>query len=530
MDDDSALEPDENREWDPGGAPWLVATRLDGTIDIRDDHLHAVISAAIESNGTDEGSRTELDSHANMPVVGKNAYIVADLGKTVSVNPFTPDYDAMEVPLVDAAVRYDSPFDGRSYILVIRNALHVPAMSNNLIPPFAMREAGVKVCDTPKIQVENPTENNHAIVFPETGLRVPLLLWGVFSYFATKEPTTKEMNYSPDVYLLMPEHWNPHSDVYAHNEESMLDWEGNMKQPADRDLKIVLEEIPDDEKMVSSLQITTEESQATDDVLLEQAEDDQTPYCFRGGKHRLDPIASTTAHVSSVLHDETLYELMRERAEESRFKMSIGSTNILVETVSEEDSDDESVSGAVQVDDQNVVETVDEDDNRKMPAASNVPEPEEEMFNLDDWEFDEEEVEEFFVSATSGSNPKGVSAKHLSKIWRISVDDAKRTIDMTTQGARRMENPELSRNYSTNDRMLRYKRIKDYFFMDTFFAKKKGGKSSRGHTCCQLFVTDKGFVYVVPMRKKLEVLQAVKQFAKEIGAPDSMEKLLQPLL
>jgi hypothetical protein len=61
--------------------------------------------------------------------------------------------------------------------------------------------------------------------------------------------------------------------------------------------------------------------------------------------------------------------------------------------------------------------------------------------------------------------------------------------------------------------------------MDTFFATKdtkKGGKSSRGHTCCQLFVTDKAFIYVVPMMSKSEVLQAVKQFAKEIGAPEAI--------
>jgi hypothetical protein len=56
--------------------------------------------------------------------------------------------------------------------------------------------------------------------------------------------------------------------------------------------------------------------------------------------------------------------------------------------------------------------------------------------------------------------------------------------------------------------------------MDTFFATKKAGKSSRGHKCCQIFVTDKGFVYVVPMMSKAKVLQAVKQFEKEIGAPE----------
>ena len=57
--------------------------------------------------------------------------------------------------------------------------------------------------------------------------------------------------------------------------------------------------------------------------------------------------------------------------------------------------------------------------------------------------------------------------------------------------------------------------------MDTFFATKKAHKSTRGNTCCKLFVTDKGFVYVVPLKSKGEVLLAVKQFAKEVGALDA---------
>ena len=35
----------------------------------------------------DESSRTELDSHANMPVIGKNAYILSKIGETVDVAP-----------------------------------------------------------------------------------------------------------------------------------------------------------------------------------------------------------------------------------------------------------------------------------------------------------------------------------------------------------------------------------------------------------------------------------------------------------
>ena len=48
-------------------------------------------------------------------------------------------------------------------------------------------------------------------------------------------------------------------------------------------------------------------------------------------------------------------------------------------------------------------------------------------------------------------------AEHLSKVWRISWDDAKRTIDVTSQNSIRTQDPTLSRNYGTNDRMLRYK-------------------------------------------------------------------------
>ncbi len=89
---------------------------------------------------------------------------------------------------------------------------------------------------------------------------------------------------------------------------------------------------------------------------------------------------------------------------------------------------------------------------------------------------DDEDLDEFLmVSSTMAT--LAVDAKHLSKIWRISHDDAKRTLEVTTQRSRRTEDPTLSRNYGTNDRMLRYRRIHTYFFMDTFFASKKKGKS-----------------------------------------------------
>ena len=58
--------------------------------------------------------------------------------------------------------------------------------------------------------------------------------------------------------------------------------------------------------------------------------------------------------------------------------------------------------------------------------------------------------------------------------------------------------------------------------MDTLFATKKSGKSTRQNICCQLFVTYKGFVYVVTMNLTSGALKAVNQFVKEIGAPDAI--------
>ena len=59
-----------------------------------------------------ESSRTELDSHANMPLIGINAYIPSTIGETVDVAPFTPDYKLISVELVDAALKCECPYCG----------------------------------------------------------------------------------------------------------------------------------------------------------------------------------------------------------------------------------------------------------------------------------------------------------------------------------------------------------------------------------------------------------------------------------
>lgn len=69
--------------------------------------------------------------------------------------------------------------------------------------------------------------------------------------------------------------------------------------------------------------------------------------------------------------------------------------------------------------------------------------------------------------------------------------------------------------------MLRYRRLNSCFYTDTLFATAKA-KSSCGNKCAQLFVSDKGFVAVYPMKHERDYLSALRQFAKDVGVPLSI--------
>lgn len=254
--------------------------------------------------------------------------------------------------------------------------------------------------------------------------------------------------------------------------------------------------------MVASLSIGNEESRHIELVLETSLGDDfERPNPgYRHVPRPADQATGVLANVSSILNDQTLYELLMERNTLGKFQAGIGSTNA---TSSDFLVDTDGLDSQLDIED---------DNNEDQQMDDLYKESIEGHIDLDD----------IMLSATHASKSHGIDTEHLSQTWRIDLETVKKTIDITSQQSTRTDNPTLSQNYGTGDRMLRYRRINEYFFMDTFFATKSAGKSSRGHSCCQLFVTDKGFVYVVPMKSKSEVLQAVKQFAKEIGAPDAI--------
>ena len=97
---------------------------------------------------------TQIDSHANMVFLGQHATIINQSGNSDNVRPFLSDCSKLQaVLIVDAVVAYDCPQKLETFIIVLRNVFYVHSMMNNLIPPFVIRMAGLKVNDVPKIHI-----------------------------------------------------------------------------------------------------------------------------------------------------------------------------------------------------------------------------------------------------------------------------------------------------------------------------------------------------------------------------------------
>lgn len=104
------------------------------------DRFQHLIVSTIERDVMQVGneiSRTELDSHADSPVVGRHAKILSYTGQTANVSGFTKDLGkCLSVPIVTAAVAYNDEYSGLTSILLIHNALYIKSMEHNLVPPF----------------------------------------------------------------------------------------------------------------------------------------------------------------------------------------------------------------------------------------------------------------------------------------------------------------------------------------------------------------------------------------------------------
>ena len=441
------------------------------------------------SNNHHRRSTTELDSHANMVVVGAQATIVSRTGRLAEVRAFSDKCSKLEgIPIVDAAFAYDCPKTMQSYLLFVKNALYVQDMQHNLIPPFIMREAGLTVNDIPRIHLgDEVTRESHSILSEEVDMRIPLRLRGIFSCFPTRALSPREIEDpgSMTAVMLTPDAttWNPHDDSWDEREDAFLDYQGELIEARPRKRSRLLEE---DDYEVYDINVTGERWEeaidavcSANDIAMLNPQDYEVSHLegdIIEDTSDDDPIdipqhfaTASVADLTGLLDPETLADALGEKWVDAQISMAAGSST-----------------------DCNPQDAGDCD-----------------LF-----------VDVDAIAATAGIPTGAVTKEMLSKVWRITEDEARRTLEVTTQLNRQSADSTLSRNFGTNDRQTRYKRINSFFFMDTFYVTAKA-KSVRGFTMMHLFVSDKGFVKVYGMKSESDILSAVRMFCKEVGAPNA---------
>ena len=123
----------------------------------------AALIAEVDNNPSSViESKSELDNHVNMVVAGSQCVVFDDTKKTCTVNSFSESAGRLDnIRIVDIVMAYDCPFKSKTYLLLMRNALHIPELPLNLLPPFIMREGGIIVDECPKSQSQHPSIENH---------------------------------------------------------------------------------------------------------------------------------------------------------------------------------------------------------------------------------------------------------------------------------------------------------------------------------------------------------------------------------
>ena len=158
---------------------------------------------------------TELDSHADTCVLGKNALLFMDHECPVNVVGYDKSHGTQHrnLPTVSGALAYDDPNSGAAIMLIVHQAILVTSMSNNLLCPMQIRMNDVELNDTPKFLTENPTSKTHAISgLDQDGHKhiIPFTLHSVTSYIPTRKPSREEFDTCPRIELTceLPE-WDP---------------------------------------------------------------------------------------------------------------------------------------------------------------------------------------------------------------------------------------------------------------------------------------------------------------------------------
>ena len=94
--------------------------------------------------------KVELDSHADMCVVGDNCFVIHNPNRPVNVYSYDPKDGHRSTKTVDAAVGYQDVQSGQKFILMMNQAIQIDGLVNHLLCPMKYHLNGVHISEVPK--------------------------------------------------------------------------------------------------------------------------------------------------------------------------------------------------------------------------------------------------------------------------------------------------------------------------------------------------------------------------------------------
>jgi hypothetical protein len=128
---------------------------------------------------------SNIGSHADASVVGREALLFNDFNCEVIVSGYDPVGETKSLRSVSAAMGYVIPQTGKTVILIIHQGIHLPHLEHNLLSTMQMRLYDVMMNETPKFQCLESTNISHTISVRGENVNdvlvIPLDLHGVMS-------------------------------------------------------------------------------------------------------------------------------------------------------------------------------------------------------------------------------------------------------------------------------------------------------------------------------------------------------------
>jgi hypothetical protein len=182
-------------KWSPDLTQTIETLR---TIRLQLDQQRIVKDVCYKLDGIHE-TTLELDSHADTCVLGRDALLILDYNRPVSVVGYDESFGSKTYQTMSGVVAYDDPQTRRTLHLIINQAIHIPHLDHHFLCPMQCCVNDVIVNDLPKFLATDPTDQTHALTLtnPNNPLQpviLPLILRGVTSLLNVRSMTIDEFN------------------------------------------------------------------------------------------------------------------------------------------------------------------------------------------------------------------------------------------------------------------------------------------------------------------------------------------------